>query len=63
MQTWVFVLVVCVTNDGVWRDWNSYPRKIECEEIIPVLTKHREDAIQARCEARLVSTKENIREK
>lgn len=48
----VWVLVVLVFADGEWRDWNSYSRQEECEEIIPVLTHHREDKIQARCERR-----------
>lgn len=54
MQSWVWVLVVLVLADGKWRDWNSYSRQEECEEVIKIITHHREDTIQARCEKRLV---------
>ena len=50
----VWVLVVLVFADGEWREWNSYSRREECEEIIPVLTHHRENQLQAVCEPRQV---------
>jgi hypothetical protein len=52
--SYVWVLVVLVAADGEWRDWKSFARREECEEILPVLIHHREDKIQARCEQRLV---------
>jgi len=57
VQYWVWVLVVLVVDDGNWRDWNSYARQEECEEIIPILTHHRENKNQARCEKRLIEKK------
>ena len=56
----VWVLVVLVFADGEWRDWNSYSRREQCEEIIQVLTHHRENQLQAICEPRQQeSDKEN----
>lgn len=52
MQTWVWVLVVLVVADGHWRDWKSYSRFEECEEIRKIIIHHREDKILARCEVR-----------
>jgi hypothetical protein len=46
--------VVLVVADGEWRDWNSFTRESECQEIIRVITHHREDQIKAYCEKRLV---------
>jgi len=54
VETWIFVLVVFVVADGEWRDWNTYSRLDECEEVIKIITHHRESAIKARCEARLI---------
>lgn len=58
MPLYIFVLVVCVVNDGVWRDWNSYQRLSECEEALLTITHHREHSIKARCEAREVTPKD-----
>jgi hypothetical protein len=52
MDIWVWVLVVLVVADGVERDWRSYTRRTECEEIVRAITHHRENAIKARCERR-----------
>jgi hypothetical protein len=54
MDIWVWVLVVLVVADGVERDWRSYTRRTECEEIVRAITHHRENAIKARCERREV---------
>ena len=51
---YIWVMVVLVIADGEWRDWNSYARREECEEVIKVITHHREDKIKAYCEERLV---------
>jgi hypothetical protein len=51
---WIFVLMVLVVDDGVWRAWNSYPTLAECDEVIQVITHHREEKIKAYCLARQV---------
>lgn len=56
MLVWAWTLIVLVTADGVEREWNSYYRVEECVEVVRVLTHHREDQIQARCELRLIDT-------
>ena len=50
----IWVLVVLVFADGEWRDWNSYSRRQECEEVVQVITHRRENQLQARCELRQV---------
>ncbi len=52
---WVFVLMVFVVDDGVWREWNSYPTLGACEEIVSVITYHREEKIRAYCLAREIN--------
>lgn len=52
---WIFVLMVFVVDDGVWREWNSYPTLKVCEEIVQVITYHREDKIKAYCLAREIN--------
>ena len=49
MKTFIFVLMVIVSGDGVEREWKSFSRKEECLEIARAITYHREDKIQARC--------------
>jgi hypothetical protein len=49
---YVFVLMVLVADDGQWRAWNSYPTLAQCEEVISVITYHREDKIKAYCSAK-----------
>ena len=46
--------MVLVVNDGQWREWKSSPTLAECEELVQVLIKHREDKIKAYCLAREV---------
>lgn len=46
--------MVLVVDDGVWREWRSYPTLGACEEVIKVLTTYREDKIKAYCLARQV---------
>lgn len=53
-MTLIWVLMVFVTNDGEWREWNSYSRESECWEVARVITHHREDTIQAKCVAKEV---------
>ncbi len=55
MPTYVFVLVMLVIADGQWRDWKTYTRLSECEEVLETLTRHRKNVIIGRCEAREVS--------
>jgi len=55
VPTYVFVLVMLVIADGQWRDWKTYTRLSECEEVLETLTRHRENVIIGRCEAREVS--------
>jgi hypothetical protein len=49
---YVFVLMVLVVDDGQWRAWNTYPTLDTCEEVIKIITNHREDKIKAYCLAR-----------
>jgi hypothetical protein len=49
---YIFILMVFVVDDGVWREWNSYPTLSACEEIVQVITYYREDKIKAYCLAR-----------
>jgi len=44
--------MVFVQGDSQWRAWNSYLTLAECEEVIQVITNHREDKIKAYCLAR-----------
>ena len=53
-MTLIWVLMVFVTNDGEWREWNSFARESECLEVARVITHHREDSIQAMCVAKPV---------
>ncbi len=46
--------MVLVVDDGNWRAWNSYPTLSQCEEIISVITNHREDKIKAYCLAKQI---------
>ena len=56
----VWVLVVLVFADGEWREWNSYSRQEECQEVIQVITHRRENILMAVCEPRQQeSDKEN----
>jgi len=56
----VWVLVVLVFADGEWRDWRSYERQEECQEVIQVITHRRENILMAVCEPRQQeSDKEN----
>ena len=51
----VWVLIVLVVSDGTWREWdNQYSRLEECQEVLKVITNHREDTIKARCESKQV---------
>lgn len=52
---YVFVLMVLVVDDGVWREWNSYHTLAACEEAISVIRYHREEKIKAYCLAREVN--------
>jgi len=52
---WVYVVMVLVVDDGVWRAWNTYPTLGACEEVIKVLTTHREDKIKAYCLAKEIN--------
>lgn len=52
---YVFVLMVLVVDDGVWREWNTYPTLRACEEIVATITLHREHKIQAYCLAREIN--------
>ena len=56
MLVWAWVLVVLIKADGVERDWNSYYRAEECVEVLKIITHHREDQIQARCEFKQIDT-------
>lgn len=49
---YIFILMVFVQGDSDWRAWNSYPTLAECEEVIQVITHHREDKIKAYCLAK-----------
>jgi hypothetical protein len=53
-MTLIWVLMVFVTNDGEWREWNSFARESECLEVARVITHHREDTIQSMCVAKPV---------
>lgn len=56
----IWVLVVLVVADGSWRDWElQYSRLEECQEVVKIITHHRENAIKARCEARLIDKNSN----
>jgi hypothetical protein len=56
----VWVMVVLVFADGQWRDWRSYERQEECQEVIQVITHRRENILMAVCEPRQQeSDKEN----
>lgn len=48
----IWVMVVLVFADGEWRDWNSYNRLEECLEVARVLTYHRENVLEIKCEPR-----------
>lgn len=51
----VWILVVLVVADGTWREWSQQYSHLEaCQEILKIITNHREDTIKARCEQRLV---------
>ena len=52
---YVFVLMVLVIDDGRWQSWNSYPTLAQCEEVISVITNHRENKIKAYCLAREIN--------
>jgi hypothetical protein len=52
---WVFVLMVFVVDDGIWREWNNYSTLKACEEIVTTITYHREEKIKAYCLAREVN--------
>ena len=52
---YVFVLVVLVMDDGIWREWNSYPTLKTCEEVVSIITMHRETKIKAYCLAREIN--------
>lgn len=50
---YVYVLVMLVVADGRWQDWEHiYRTRAECEEVLQVLTYHREHQLQGRCELR-----------
>jgi hypothetical protein len=48
----VWVLIVFVFADGEWREWRSYDREVECQEVIQVITHRRENVLMAVCEPR-----------
>jgi hypothetical protein len=48
----VWVLVVLVFADGQWRDWRSYDRIEECQEVVRLITHHRENVLIAVCAPR-----------
>lgn len=48
---WKFVLWVLVFADGEWRPWNTYDSLKECEEVIRIITHHRENTLKAYCRA------------
>lgn len=50
----VWVLMVLVFDDGFWREWKSFARLEECEEVIKIITHHREDKMIAICESKKV---------
>jgi hypothetical protein len=52
---YIFILIVLVVDDGVWREWNSYPTLRACEEIVKTITHHREEKIKAYCLAREIN--------
>jgi hypothetical protein len=54
-MTLIWVLMVFVTNDGEWREWNSFTRESECLEVVRAITHHREDSIQAVCKPKAVT--------
>lgn len=49
MPTLVWVMMVLVFADGEWRQWNTYTRFEECEEVRQTLIHHREDKIIIVC--------------
>ena len=51
-MTYVYVLMVLVFADGQWRQWNTYHSLAACEEVKQVITHHRSNTLEARCEAR-----------
>ena len=51
---YIYVLVVLVVADARWLDWNQYARQEECEEVIRIITHHREDTVRAQCELRWI---------
>jgi hypothetical protein len=52
---YIYILVVLVAADGVWRDWeHRYATREECLEVVQLITYRREQTIQARCELRWI---------
>ena len=51
---WIYVLVVFVMQDAQWRDWSSYYRLQECQEVLEVITRHKQGILEAGCERRWV---------
>ena len=54
LMKYIFVLMVFVVDDGQWREWNSYPTLDTCEEVVKIITNHREDKIRAYCLAKQI---------
>lgn len=45
----VWVLWVLVYADGVGREWNHYPTKGACEQLIAMHSRYRDNVLEAKC--------------